>query len=1127
MFLDNFLLENQWQQFVKKYKKANTGEKKGRGTKLDTLIADENIWPFVIGAFYKCFRLPVLVVTSTVERAFELEQEVRCIIPEVGIFNFPSLGNNIFYKNKITPAENLIRRLKVIKNLLDNGSSGGSPLIIATSNSLLNLMPASVIGGIKSMRISAGAEYSRDGLISELVDNGYEKVHKVYDCGEFSVRGEVMDVFDITGEYPVRIDFMGDEAEKIFSYDITSQKLIRKLDSISIFPNINPWEIKETNGAGLTDKTISFIDILRKNNPKFSLVMCDPVEIDLKVRSDIDILKKIFDRDRDILVTGSKIITDFYLTEKDFPEKGNYYLKLNIISTRKEASAGTEFNLDKIVRQKKSFGSSIDFIHNIKNDFKSGRKVIISIDGKERRKKIEELFLNNSISCSYLKTKNLKTGNSTGYNLLQPGVAGISSSRLYRGYQSKNISLYGELDIYEQMQHQIPEEKVLARGDLEYFKPGEYVVHKNHGIGVYMDIISRQVEGCKREYFLIEYAGNDKLYVPTWQADRITRYIGAEKPVITTLNSRQWESIKKRVRKSVQKLAVDLAKLYAERDSATGYAFPADSPWQKEIEDLFPFSETPDQTKAINYVKDAMSRPRPMDILIIGDVGFGKTEVAVRAAFKAIESGKQVMMLVPTTILADQHYRTFSERYKNYPVILEVLSRFKTRKEQKDIVGNFNEGKIDMIIGTHRVLQEDIKPRDIGLIIIDEEQRFGVNSKEKIKLLKTEVDVLTLSATPIPRTLYMSLAGVRDMVLIETYPEGRNPIETFVGETDYQVIRRAVERELARGGQVYYVYNRISGIENKKIQLRHLIPQARIALTHGRMEGSRIEKIMSDFVDKKYDLLLTTSIIESGMDIGNVNTLIVENSHLFGLSQLYQLRGRVGRSSEIAYSYFFYPGRRNLSFQAFQRLKTLAEYTDLGSGYNIAARDLEIRGAGEILGAKQHGHINSVGFDMYCQIIKEEIEKLKGIKVEEDINVQIDLPVSAYIPRNYIRSEKDRINIYKMLGNAKSLDEIDKVREQMISRYKKAPQVVDNLVNIAKIKYLLKKAKIEKLVFSGDSGVYLKKVNISRDKALGMTGENKNLLYEPAIKRVIIKKIDKNVNLDLVLDSLNDIISFM
>ncbi len=1122
MFLKNFINEKQWQQFIEKYERTNIKGKKGGTANLDTLIADENIWPFVIGAFLKYSGIPALVVTSTFERASELEQEISCIVPEIKILNFPSLGNGIFYKNRITAPENLTRRLNVIKNLQNTGNSGDKFLIIATSNSLLNLMPISKLKKIKSMEIKAGNEYKRDQLISDLVGSGYERVHMVYDRGEFSVRGEVIDIFDATGENPVRIDFIGDETEKIFSYDVSSNKMIKNLNKVSLFPNINPWEIEETIGLKPADRMISFIDLLKDSIPKIAMILCDPVEIYLKIRSDIDILSQIFNRDKDILKTGGKEIADAHIVKKDFLERKDLYLKLNIVSARERARGIGEFNLGKIAKQKKSFGNSVDFIQNVKNDFKANRKVIISIDGSERRKKIEELFLSNSVSFNYLKS-----GDNVDFNLLQSGIAGISDSRLYRGYESGGVSLYGELDIYDRMQYQISPGKIPAAAGAEYFEPGEYVVHKNHGIGKYVDVISKQVNGYKREFFLIEYANKDRLYVPTWQADRISRYIGEKKPNITPLNSTQWDGLKKRVRKSVHKLAIDLAKLYAERDSASGYAFPVDSPWQKEMEDLFPFKETPDQVKAIEYVKDSMSKPKPMDILLIGDVGFGKTEVAIRAAFKSIENGKQVLMLVPTTILADQHYQTFSERYRNYPVNLEVLSRFRVRKRQKQIVKDFNEGKIDMIIGTHRILQEDIKPRDLGLIIIDEEQRFGVGSKEKIKLLKTEVDVLTLSATPIPRTLYMSLTGVRDIVLIETYPEGRNPIETFVGEIDYQVVRRALEREMARGGQVYYVYNRVAGIENKKIQLKQLVPHANIALTHGQMEGSKIENIMTDFINKKFEILLTTSIIESGMDISNVNTLIVENSQLLGLSQLYQLRGRVGRSSERAYSYFFYPGRKNLGLQAFQRLKTLAEYTDLGSGYNIAMRDLEIRGAGEILGPRQHGHINSVGFDMYCQIIKEEIDKLKGEKIDEDINVQIDLPVSAYIPKSYIESEKERINIYKTLGSAESPDKIDEIKEKMNQRYKKMPSVVDNLVNIARIKYLLRKAKIEKIIFYDGKGIILKRVDMPQSKAREMNTKNSDLSYEPVSRQITIKKTGKNINLDLVLNDLNDIISFI
>jgi len=484
-------------------------------------------------------------------------------------------------------------------------------------------------------------------------------------------------------------------------------------------------------------------------------------------------------------------------------------------------------------------------------------------------------------------------------------------------------------------------------------------------------------------------------------------------------------------------------------------------------------------------------------------------------------------MLVPTTILADQHYNTFSARYRDYPVTVEVISRFRKKKKQSQIVDDFNLGKVDMLIGTHRVLQKDIIPHDLGLIIVDEEQRFGVNSKEKIKLIKKEVDVLTLSATPIPRTLYMSMAGVRDMALIETYPEGRNPIETFVGEMDPSITRNAIEREIARGGQVYYVYNRISGIEQRMHQLVRLIPESRIVLAHGQMDGPKVEKIMNDFINKKYDILLTTSIIESGMDIENVNTLIVENSYMFGLSQLYQLRGRVGRSSDQAYAYFFYPNQRSLSTTAFQRLKTLSEYTDLGSGYNVAMKDLEIRGAGEILGPRQHGHINSVGFDMYCQIIKEETGKLKGLATPKDLNILIDLPVSAYIPQNYIKSQKARVNIYRDLGMAESFEKIADIKKSIEKKYGTVPLVVLDLLGISKIKYLLASAGIERLKYSKGRGIVIKSIVCDEEKFKKIKDSIADILYQPQFKQITIKNMDKKIDLDLVIAYLGDIISAM
>lgn len=1115
MFLNNFLKEKNWQKFSESPK--------------TNIYACENIWPFIIEGVSDLYKIPFIVITSTFDKDFELMEDIGCIGNKRNYFNYPYLGEGIFFRNKPINNQYLADRLDILKKINLYNKNEKPFTIIASISSLVNLMPRNLTKSLSDFSFFKGKQYNRDKLTESLISLGYERVHRVYDKGEFSIRGDVIDFFDISASNPIRLDFFDESLEHINYYDILSQESISEVNEVVLTPNFNPWKVSEKKEI-LKSKTsessreeyISLISLLKEKIDKFGIIICDPLEVYLKLKSDIDIIEKSIAFGKDNLISEDEDFIKKYIPKRDFLENEIVDLKFNLFSSRKGLTDENDFEFNEIKIQKQNFGNPGAFTENLKSDISKNKKILISLDNNERIKKIQELLSETSLPFHLLKNDA-----DNELSVIKSKVVSLLNSKLYRGYETEDFSIYGELDIYEQLDARSKTSLKLFSKGFSEFKPGDYVVHKAHGIGRYIDVVSENIGGIKKDYFLIEYAGKDKLYVPTWQAERVHKYIGDSEPAVTSLNSKQWDSLKTKVRQSVKVLAVNLAKLYAEREKAEGYAFPPDSPWQKEIEDLFPFNETEDQLKAIEYVKSRMEEPKPMDILLCGDVGFGKTEVAIRAAFKAMESGKQVLMLVPTTILADQHYNNFKERFNNYPVMVEVLSRFKTKSKQKEIVKNFCEGKVDMLIGTHRILQDDIKPKDIGLLIIDEEQRFGVNAKEKLKLIRKEVDVLTLTATPIPRTLYMSLTGIRDIVLIETHPENRHPIKTFVGRKNSMIIKMAIVREIERGGQVYYVSNRIIGIEHLCFELKKLIPQASIAITHGRMEGKEIEKIMEDFVSKKHNVLLTTTIIESGMDIANVNTLIVENAQRFGLSQLYQLRGRVGRSSERAYAYFFYTDRDNLTLNALERLKVIDEYTELGSGYNIAMKDLEIRGAGELLGANQHGHMNSIGFDLYCEIIREEIERLKGNEPQEDFSVQIELPVSAYIPKTFIKNESERINIYKNLANAANIENIRKLQDKILEKFGDIPVVLENLINIAKIKLLLKSKNIEKINYVKNKGIAIKPVVISSEKAFRINQKNKNIAYNFKDKSIIINTLSANIKMDIISSIINDIITII
>jgi transcription-repair coupling factor (superfamily II helicase) len=604
-------------------------------------------------------------------------------------------------------------------------------------------------------------------------------------------------------------------------------------------------------------------------------------------------------------------------------------------------------------------------------------------------------------------------------------------------------------------------------------KPGDFVVHEQHGVGRYVEMRQREVQGATREYLVLEYGASkrgappDRLYVPSDQLDQVTRYVGGEQPTLDRLGGADWARRKGRARKAVKQIAAELIKLYAARQATRGHAFGPDTPWQRELEDAFPFVETPDQLTTVDEVKHDMQLQVPMDRLICGDVGYGKTEIAVRAAFKAVQDGKQVAVLVPTTLLVQQHFSTFSERMAGFPVILKGLSRFQTDKEANEVIEDLREGRVDIVIGTHRLLNPDIKIKNLGLIIVDEEQRFGVEHKEQMKRLRTSVDVLSMSATPIPRTLEMAITGIREMSTITTPPEERHPVLTYVGAYEDRQVIAAIRRELLREGQVFFIHNRVQSIDKAAARIRQLVPEARVATAHGQMGEHQLEQVMLDFWEKRFDVLVCTTIVESGLDVSNANTMVIERADTLGLSQLHQLRGRVGRGRERAYAYFLYPPDKPLTETAHERLATLAQHSDLGGGMAIAMKDLEIRGAGNLLGGEQSGHIADVGFDLYVRLVGEAVSEFRGDGPTEQTDVKIELPIDAHLPHDYVPSERLRLEMYKRLAEVRADEDVDLIREELVDRYGEPPTAVTSLLEVARFRARVRQAGLTDVTVQG------------------------------------------------------------
>ena len=948
------------------------------------------------------------------------------------------------------------------------------------------------------LKFKIGEEHKLEEVKQKLIDLGYVRYDLIDGRGQFSVRGGIVDV-SITDKKGIRIEFWGDEVDSIRYFNIVSQRSTENTDTATIFPAheylletdiatvINKIENTIYND-NLQEQVKQDIETIRSGNyiskiDKYLNSFYEKQETILDYLNDkfiiaLDEINKINQRIENVnldsrnvmqlLAEKGKIVPDAIKTIMNyiqFEEKIEKRQLIYLAKTDDELKIQAE-KYNWIYKEKNFYKSEIEILFKelIKAQ-EAKKKIYILAETKEKAKKICTLLNEHEIINKYEEkldktiivknTESLVTVTvgklSAGFECFDTNQLVITSQELIEGEKRKT---------YKSSAFKEGEKVVFA--DL---KIGDYVVHKNYGIGIFIGVNTITADGTTKDYIKIKYYGDDILYVPTNQLDSIRKYVGGDEGglKVNKLGSKEWLKTKAKVKKNLREVAKELIELYAKREKAKGYAFPKDSPWQNQFEDSFPYQETDDQLRCIDEVKKDMENDKPMDRLLCGDVGYGKTEVSIRAAFKAVMGGKQVAYLAPTTVLAEQQYKEFKDRMQGFGTKVEVLNRFRTPKQQKDIIKRLKLGEVDVVVGTHRILSEDVEFKDLGLLIIDEEHRFGVKAKEKIKQYKTNIDVLTMTATPIPRTLHMSIVGVRDMSVIYEPPYNRKPVQTYVLEYDQEVIREAITRELERKGQVFYLFNNVEKIMQKANEIEALVPGAKVTYAHGRMTGKEIEDIMEEFIEGKTDILVCTTILESGIDIPNANTIIVENADRMGLAQLYQIRGRVGRSDRQGYAYITYKRDKLLSEVADKRLKAIKEFTEFGSGFKIAMRDLEIRGAGSLLGEIQHGHLEQVGYDTYCNLLDEVVREIQGETVVTEIDVQIDLDVTSYIPDEYISDSSQKIEMYQDIALCKNEEDIQNVVDEMIDRFGNMPNEIENLLDIARIKTLCKKLNISKV----------------------------------------------------------------
>ncbi len=1059
---------------------------------------------------------PVLAVTATGREADELTASLKSFLGEDAVADFPS-WETLPHERLSPRADTVGRRLEVLHRLKTGADN--LRVVVATVRSLIQPM-APGLGSLAPIDLVVGEEQSFEGLLERMVELAYTRVDMVEKRGEFAVRGGILDLFGPTAQHPVRVEFWGDEVSEIRAFAVSDQRsLPGEIRHVSAPPCrelllTEPVRAKAAELATTYEADAQLTEMLTKLSggiPVEGMEALIPVlcEDELELLTDampegthvlVADPEKIRARAADLVRTGQEFLEASWTTaaaggQAPIDLGASAYRNLAEIAKHAQETKRPWWTLTQLASDDPDvYRVSVEAapayrgeVERATTDLRAhtagGGTAVLVVAGHGTATRAVEQLSAGDVPASLVEGLTVP---------LTAGVVTVTCGGLSDGFVSPERALVvlSESDLTgrgsgagtstKDFSTKMPSRRRNAVDPLA-LKTGDYVVHDQHGIGRFVEMVQRTVAGATREYLLLEYASSkrghpgDRLFVPTDQLDEVSRYVGGELPTLNKLGGSDWKNTKAKAKKAVKEIAAELVQLYAARQAAPGHAFGQDTPWQDELEDAFPFTETNDQLAAIDEVKADMERGVPMDRVICGDVGYGKTEIAVRAAFKAVQDGKQVAVLVPTTLLAQQHLNTFTERMSSFPVKIRGLSRFTNKVESDAILEQLSSGDVDVVIGTHRLLQTGIRYKDLGLVIVDEEQRFGVEHKEHIKALRTHVDVLTMSATPIPRTLEMSLAGIREMSTILTPPEDRHPILTYVGAYDDKQVGAAIRRELLRDGQVFYVHNRVSSIEKAAKRIREMVPEARVVTAHGQMNEDKLEKIIQGFWENEYDVLVCTTIVETGLDISNANTLLVERGDLLGLAQLHQLRGRVGRGRERGYAYFLYPPEAPLTETAHDRLATIAQNTELGAGMAVAMKDLEIRGAGNILGAEQSGHIAGVGFDLYVRLVGEAVDAFRrhaGADTAEDeelADVRVDLPVDAHIPHDYVPGERLRLEAYRKIAAAPDQAGLDAVREELVDRYGQPPAPVRRLLAVAAFRHTCRAAGVTEVAVQGTS----------------------------------------------------------